>query len=104
MALVGGATSNLIGGTGGSGGNLVEYNKSGGVFVQGAGTASNVVEYNVVASNIGFGVYIDDAPGNSVLFCTIEYNSDDGILTENSATILNGDTVNSNRLEQIVQV
>ena len=102
--ITGGANSNLIGGTSGAGGNFIAYNNGDGVYIQGTSSTSNVVEYDTIEFNVGSGVYVFDAPGNGVFFCTIEYDSGYGILTVGSTTNLYGNTIAHNIQGQISQM
>ncbi len=96
VALIDGASSNLIGG------NLIAYNGSDGVDILGAGATANVIESDTIESNAGSGVFISSAAENGVFYCTIESNHGCGILMVNSPTILNGNLVFKNVLGQVV--
>ncbi len=103
VALIDGASSNLIGGTSGAGGNLIAYNGSDGVDVLRAGATGNVIDYDTIESNVGSGIVISSAPGNGVFYCTIESNHGCGILMINSPTTLIGNLVAGNVQGEVIQ-
>ena len=83
MAISNGASGNTVGGVGV--GNVIEYNGLGGVFITGAGTMANLLIGDLIALNgldaasPGSGIWILDAPGNSILSCTIQAHPSFGI-------------------------
>jgi large repetitive protein len=93
VALVNGASSNTIGGTTAGAGDLIADNGAGGVYIANAST-DNLVEFDLIKGNTGSGVWIIQAPANSVVQCTIESNTGYGVLTMTSSyTILQGNIV-----------
>ena len=59
-------TDNTIGGTVPGTGNVISGNSGDGVDIQGSGTTGNVVEANTITHNIGDGVFINGASGNTI--------------------------------------
>src|SRR5262249_27240690 len=51
--LDGGSTGNTVGGSAAGAGNLVSYNTANGVHVAGAGTTGNLVQGNLIGTNVG---------------------------------------------------
>ena len=61
-----GASGNTIGGTSAGAGNVISGNSGNGVDLQGSGTTGNVVKANTISQNIGDGVFINGASGNTI--------------------------------------
>jgi titin len=73
-----GASSNLIGGPSANDSNLIEFNGNG-VGI-GAGSFGNVIQFDIIDLNVGDGVLLAGASGDSVVDCTIEANGAWGLL------------------------
>jgi hypothetical protein len=70
IALLDGASNNIIGGTTGPVGgfnNLIQLNGSGGVGIEGRGTSGNILEGNDIKGNISDGVLISEEASNNVI-------------------------------------
>jgi hypothetical protein len=95
ITLSAGAANNTIGTAAIGGGNLVSGNRGHGVSIDGAGTSGNVLVGNYVGTdggggfaipNGGSGVYLSDAPGNTIgsltagAFNLISANAQSGVL------------------------
>jgi Periplasmic copper-binding protein (NosD) len=73
VSIAGGATSNTIGGTSASAGNVISGNGADGVLVSGAGTSGNPVKNNFVGTN---------AAGTAAVA-----NGQDGVVIQDGATL-----------------
>ncbi len=102
VALVNGSSGNTIGGTVAGTGDVIDDNSAGGVYVANA-AAGNLIEFDLIVGNAGNGIWIFQAPENSVVQCTIESNTGYGIVTMSSYTVLEGNIVLYNGYGSIAQ-
>ena len=91
-----GATDNVIGADPDAG-NLISGNKEAGVWIRDAGTSHNRIPGNLIAANIGYGVFIGfGATHNTVgISNTIIYNGLAGVVIEDPYALYNTITRNT---------
>jgi parallel beta-helix repeat protein len=93
--LLANTTGNTIGGLSASASNLISGNSSNGLHISGASASGNLVEGNSIGigsdgvtqvSNAGNGIFIDGAPGNSIVTNLIGDNNLNGIMVQSKAS------------------
>jgi titin len=96
VLITGSSTNNVIGGASPSDANVISYNKSNGVKLNGAGKG-NLVEGDTIENNTTNGVYIDNSSYTTVSGSTSEYNLGWGILVTSSShvTLTNNKTAHN---------
>ncbi len=89
MEIDAGATDNTIGGSTAGARNVISYNLTNGVALDGAGKGnliqSDTINDNGTSADRGDGVYIDDSPYTTVSYCMIESNWGWGVLVTSSS-------------------
>jgi len=83
---------------------LIANNALGGIWIDGGGADGNLVQFDLIEGNAGNGIWIVQAPGNSVVTCTIESNTGYGIMTMSSYTILDGNIIFCNGYGAVEQL
>jgi parallel beta-helix repeat protein len=79
ITLTGGATGNVIGGTGAGQRNVISGNGQDGVYIGGTGTTRNRVTGNMITANLGDGILVASCGGNAIARNSIYGNEKMGI-------------------------